>query len=99
MAKIETVKIPAGNEAGYVIVNKEDVGTDVVAKWQNGAPVAAETESSDEGEASGFDRKALEKKRKAELVAIAEEKGIEVVPDDMTNAQIIDAILGAESAE
>lgn len=42
----------------------------------------------------------LQKLNKAQLCALAEEKGVKVVPDEMTKAQIIEAIENAaETAE
>ena len=41
----------------------------------------------------------LNKLNKAQLCALAEEKGVKVVPDEMTKAQIIEAIENAETAE
>lgn len=98
MAEIKTEKIPANNEAGYVIVNAEDVGTDAVAKW---APAKTERmlgasdsetddNSSDDADAGAED---LMKHTKAELVAMAEAKGVKIVPDEYTKQMIIDSIL------
>lgn len=110
---IQTEKIPANNEAGYVIVNAEDVGTDAVAKW---APMPANAakdliddmqSASDagllggqpnsnagtrEGEGGSDEPEDLMKHTKAELVAMAEAKGVKIVPDEYTKQMIIDSI-------
>lgn len=49
-------------------------------------------------EAVSYTREELGKKKKAELVAIAEGRNVEVVPDAMTNKQIIEAILSAQDS-
>lgn len=95
MAKIETVQIPANNKAGYVIVNKEDVGTDAVKKWEQGVSkvTLATFDDGDGGEPTQPTRGQLLKTRKAELIIMAEEAGHKVVPDEVTVEQLVDLIL------
>lgn len=108
MSKIETVKIPANNEAGYVIVNAEDAGAAGHGMWK----VEGSKIPHDEKHADGSLKKTyteadslaqledaptadeLMKLTKAELVAKAENAGIEVVPDEVNKAQIVAKLLG-----
>jgi hypothetical protein len=98
MARTETVQIPANNAAGYVIVNKEDVDTDAVKKWRKEVPKATLADA-DDGGGDGDDeppqptRSQLLKTRKADLIAMAEEKGLTVVPDEVTVENLVDLIL------
>jgi len=102
--KIETIQIPADNEAGYVIVNKEDAGTEAVAKWATAKAVASKSVDDSGGAAdddadAAPDKAKLLKMRKGELVAMAEEAGIEIVPDEETIPTLVDKILEARDQE
>jgi hypothetical protein len=59
---------------------------------ENGYAVEETNGKTNGGDAS--DEKPLDKMNKAELCAAAEAKGIKVVPDEMTKAQIIAALKG-----
>lgn len=96
MAEIETVKIKGGEgEPAVITINAEDYDEAVhaLATEKDLAAAAASqpvaTETATEGEE-------LMKHTKAELVTIATEKGIEIVPDELNKQQIVDKILAAK---
>lgn len=97
--KLETIQIPANNEAGYVVVNKEDVGTEAVAKWaEKGKSVSKPAESDTASdETAAPDKAELMKLTKGDLVAMAENAGIDLVPDEETKASIVEKILAASA--
>lgn len=61
-------------------------------------PVLGSPEAVADAIHNPYTEESLKGKTKAELVSIAEELDIHVVPDNMTNAKIVEAILGQGKA-
>ncbi len=89
--QVKTVQIPANNDAGYVIVNEEDAGTEAAAKWGGKAPKPAEP--AEDGGDTEPSKDELMKLTKQQLLRKAAEAGLELVPDEVTKAQIVEALL------
>ncbi|MGE0294943.1 MAG: hypothetical protein AB7P97_21565 [Hyphomonadaceae bacterium] len=87
---METVKVASKDfEGGFVIVNKADFDPETHKLFVEKEPAQPAAEEPDRVAE-------LLKQTKAELVALAEGIGVKVVPDELTKAQIVDAILAAQ---
>lgn len=107
MANIETIRIKGGKgEPETLIINLEDFDESIHEKAEE--PVEAPAQSSDVGDDETTDEKTsneapseakLLKMRKGDLVAIAEEAGLEIVPDEETIATLAKKIVEAQEAK
>ncbi len=96
MKSFETIKVVSEkSDSGYVIINAEDFDPALHAAFVEGAAVPDEAEDNDLE--YRLPRPLHKKMSKASLVTEATLFGIEVVPDEMTNQQIIDAIEAKEA--
>jgi hypothetical protein len=95
MATIPTVKIKGGkDEPEYLIINAEDFDEEVHEIYvEKKKPAAKEEDTGNEGADAAA---ALRKLKKADLVAKAQEKGLEFVPDEKTVAQLIEMLTAGE---
>jgi hypothetical protein len=84
---VPTMKVMAEGFDEPIIINKDDFNPDIhtllETEPQPGPELTAES---------------LMKQRKDVLVSIAVEKGLEIVPDELTKADIVDRILESEKS-
>lgn len=85
----DTVKIVSkAFDGGFVIIDQSDFDPDAHTLYiPKDVPSAKDTESG-----SAF-AEGLKKMRKDDLIALAVNKGLEIVPDEVSKQQIIDLIL------
>lgn len=108
MGPVPTIKVVSEkSDSGYVIINESDFDEGVHVRYVEvdsspgqpaGRMLGAGKVSDATDDDGGLPRPLNKKMPKAKLVAEAVRLGLDVVPDEMTNQQIVDAINELEGA-
>ncbi len=94
--KMHGPALDGSGETHETNVHEDNIAAFKKAGWVEGE--LPKSKPADDSAAVDETPAGLMKHTKAELVAIAEGKGITVVPDEMTKQQIVDAIEAADAS-
>lgn len=104
MSTIPTIKIQGGEgEPDFLIINADDFDESIHTAYVEPVAKATKGTNGDSSDDSDTDQAPSEAKllkmRKGELVAIAEEAGLEIVPDEETIVTLAKKIVEAQEAK